>query len=157
MLKFLQRLIRAETRRASNQSLKRLDGEVVKLGQAALKGCLAEALKRRKMPLSACCVKKKEDAEAVFHCFQTATANGLHPLCEWKVFVRECDALFKSKHGGDREAQRWSRSIDCDRPGETCTPLLSVWGFSQCTHKSTVIARALESPQSAASTSGKAA
>lgn len=82
--------------------------------------------------------------------FHTAAANGLHPLCEWKVFARECDALFKSKHGGDREAQWWWGSIDCDRPEETCTPLLSVWGFSQCPRKSTFIAPALESPQSAA-------
>lgn len=82
--------------------------------------------------------------------FHMAAANGLHPLCEWKAFARECDALFKSKHGGDREAQRWWGSIDCDRPEETCTPLLSVWGFSQCPCKSTFIAPASESSQSAA-------
>lgn len=34
---FWQRLIRAETRRVCNQSPKRLDVEVVKLGQTALK------------------------------------------------------------------------------------------------------------------------
>ena len=37
VIEFFQRLIRAETRWVCNQSLKRVDVEVVKLGQAALK------------------------------------------------------------------------------------------------------------------------
>lgn len=40
-------------------------------------------------------------------------------------------------------------SIDCDRLEETCTPLLSVRGFSQCPCKSTLTAPPLESSRSA--------
>lgn len=80
----------------------------------------------------------------------TEMANGIYPWCEWKVFREECDALFKSKHIGDREASGGGGgSIDCDRLEETCTPLLSVWGFSQCPCKSTFTALPLESPQMA--------
>lgn len=43
----------------------------------------------------------------------------------------ECDALFKSERGGGRAVA--VARIDCDRPEETCTPPLSVWGFSPST------------------------
>lgn len=92
----------------------------------------------------------QEEEEAGCAACKEASANGLHPRREWKVFVPELDALFKRKHSGDREARRWWAAIDCDRPEETCTPLLSVWGFSLCPRKSAFIAPALESPQSAA-------
>lgn len=70
-------------------------------------------------------------------------------MCEWWR-ICECDTLFKSKHREDGEAQHWWGGIDCDRLEETSTPFLSVLGFSQCSHKSTFIALALKSPQSAA-------
>lgn len=88
--------------------------------------------------------------------------NGLHPWHEWEPFVPECDALFKSERGGDRGPAVAVARIDCDRPEETCTPPLSVWGFSRCPPlplplpspatpcKSTFIARALEPLRSAA-------
>lgn len=44
----------------------------------------------------------------------------------------KCDALFKSERGGDRGPAVAVARIDCDRPEETCTPPLSVWGFSRC-------------------------